>query len=87
MPAATEERFATVLEKLAGAIVLQSESNAKLAQTFEDMGRNMARMTATIQGAQRKIGNEINPIIDQSKAMNRKLAEEIKRVKAGHADS
>ena len=79
MPVTTEERFASVLERLAVAVELQAESNAKLAETFESMGRNMKRMTATIQGAQRKIGDQLGPIIERSKATQTALADEIVR--------
>lgn len=80
MPATTELRFAEALEKIAGAVALQAETNSRLCDTMESLSRNMKRMTSTIGGAQRKIGGEIEPLVAQSIEMNRKIAEELGRV-------
>lgn len=82
MSASTEERFVAALEKIASAVEVQADSNAKLAASFDAMTENMKRMTATIQGAQRKIGGELGPLVDRAKETNRKLNEELQRARA-----
>ena len=82
MPASTEERFAAALEKIAEAIMVQAESNRKLAESFEKMELGMMRMTATIQGAQRKIGGELGPMVERAQETNRKLNEELQKARA-----
>ncbi len=87
MPASTEDRFAAALEMIASAVAVQAESNAKLATTFEEMGRQMFRLTGIISGAQKKIGGEMGKNVEQSKETNRKLAAELELVRQSRANS
>lgn len=61
------------LEKVAAAVENNAEKNAHLA-------KRMDRMVATIAGAQRKIGGELGPIIDQGKAAAATLHKEAEAV-------
>jgi hypothetical protein len=83
----TELRFASALEKIAQATLTQAESNAKLAETFVEMGKSMEQMTRTIQGAQRKIGGEMGHVIDKSKLTLGKLNEELEAARRANAKS
>ena len=87
MSASTEERFVAALEKIAGAVEMQANSNAKLAESFDKMEVGMRQMVSTIQGAQRKIGGELGTQIEISKETNRKLAEELGAVRSYNAHS
>jgi len=57
------------MENVAKAIESNNAKNEKLTG-------GMDRMTATIAGAQRKIGGELGPIIDGQKASAKKLHDE-----------
>ena len=76
-----DERYTAALERIAAAIELQAESNRKLAASFDMMERGMMKMVGTIQGAQKIIGGEAGKVVEKSKAMNRKLAAEMQRVR------
>lgn len=51
------------------------------AASKRHLAKNIERLTATIQGAQRKIGGEIGPAIDRSKAATKAFNEELRRVR------
>lgn len=57
------------LEKVAAAVEGNAEKNRELTQ-------GMRHLVGTISGAQRLIGGELGPIIDQSKANAKRLHEE-----------
>ena len=86
MNESTEERLVMALERISSAVVMQAESNAKLAEAFGKMERGMMRMVGTISGAQRKIGGELGAVIERGKAVNRELAIEHDRLR-GVADA
>lgn len=64
-----------VLSRLADVLERESESKRHMAKRLD-------QMTATITGAQRKIGGELGPIVERAKAHQEGIAKEHRRLRA-----
>jgi len=78
MTLSTEERFAAALERLADLSEIQTKA-------YVDLASSMVRLTASIQGAQKKISNEFVPAINQSKAAHAAMLVEADRARRSRA--
>ena len=71
-----------LISALTGVIERNTEAMQKNAEANHKMAEEVRHLRATIQGAQRKIGGELGPVIDQSKEAHAALAREAAAVVA-----
>lgn len=73
------------MEELIGMLKDVIESNTKAmeksAEASEKMAEQVKSLRATIQGAQRKIGGELGPVIDRGKKAADELDAEVRKIR------
>lgn len=70
-----------LLDMLKGVIERNTEALNKSAEASTKMATEVTGLRRTIQAAQHKIGGELGPMIDRQKENEKKLKEEIDRVR------
>ena len=65
-----------IIDALTGVIERNTDAMNRNAEASDKMAEQVKGLRATIQGAQRKIGGELGPIIVSSKLAAKKLHEE-----------